>query len=138
METKKITTTIGYRIECYDEITYHGGETANGVCYKDLTAFKKKTGVIYISETELNDLEQDINETPTWTYENWIDWVKFYLWDNYTEFKFGYCQGFVKYIAECVLEDADWQDLSTLLDEYDYNGDWIMDNWEWYQNDRKK
>ena len=37
---------------------------------------------------------------------------------------------FIEMLAYDILCNADWQDLSTLLDDYEYNGDWIIDNWE--------
>ena len=37
---------------------------------------------------------------------------------------------FIEMLAYDILYNADWQDLSTLLDDYDNNGDWIIDNWE--------
>ena len=110
-----IEKTCGFQLETEYGITYIGGTTDNGECYKDLSAWEKREGVIYISEYQLKDLEEGIvEENELWTKETWVEWVKdevsAYL---YTEENIS--KDFIEYIALDVLELADWQDLTTLF-----------------------
>lgn len=109
---KKIETTIGYRVIENDTIEYFGGQTDNGECYKDLDAWENGTGVIYISEYGLQcDTLDD-----AWTRETWLEWVKDTLLKEEYE---NWNDDFVEYLAEIILYECDWQDLSTLLNEID-------------------
>lgn len=110
---KEIEVTIGNKeINTKGEVVkYNGGETDNGICYKDLDAWQKGEGVIYISEYGLDADDTDEH----WTKKSWLAWVK-----DACE-----CEGiptdedFIEYIAECILHECDWQDLSTMLEEID-------------------
>lgn len=121
---KTINATIGQRIEDFflwekgfpKVVTkYIGGETDNGVCYKDMDAWERGgyDDIIYISEYELQD--EDCRYIGAWTKPSLLAWVR------------DLCEGvglpideeFVEYIALCALQNCDWQDLSTYLNEID-------------------
>ena len=119
---------------------YAGEQTENGICYKNLSAWEQNNGVIYISEYELEDYNNgDVKHEDLWTKESWTKWVRDFIYDNYKNEtdvdKMLADNKFIEQIAFDVLQNADWQDLSTLLNEYDYNGEWLYDNWEeWKRN----
>ena len=138
-----IKATIGERIEDYFSwengfpkvyTKYVGGQTDNGVCYKDLDAWKRGgyDDVIYISE---GDLEEPIhNNYGRWTKPSLLAHIRTHIEDYYKEENFFdemiADDKFIEMLAYDILYNADWQDLSTLLDDYDNNNDWIIDNWE--------
>ena len=128
-------------------------KTNHRVVYYPLSLFTLialifNVGVIYIGEYDLQELEDDFNSgkdidtSKLWTKTTWTKWVKDYIADNYKNEvdidKILNDDEFIEYLALDCLNNADWQDLSTLLNEYEYNNDWVYDNWEWYQKDRKK
>ena len=125
--TNKHYVDCGFWVENKLGKSYFGGETDNGECYKDLSAWINGNGIIYISEYQLLDIcSGKVEETELWNRERWLEWVRdeveFYLDDvNVSD-------SFIEYVAYDVLELADWQDLTTLLNEYDlvksYN-EWI-------------
>ena len=116
---KEIKVDCGYRIEDNGTIEYIGGQTDNGICYKDISAWENGNGIIYISEYELEDLENGINHTDLWTRDTWLAWVEEHLKGNDLYYK----NGCAEFIASIVLEDCDWQCLSTLLEEIDIEED---------------
>ena len=125
-----IEKTCGYKLETENGITYCGSATFNGECYKDLSAWESGEGVIYISEYQLIDLEEGIvEEHELWTKQTWFDWVKNEVNECLsTEVS----DEFIEYLAFDILMNADWQDLTTLFIEYDYNSNYIEDNYlEW-------
>ena len=116
---KEVKVDCGYRIEDKETIQYIGEQTDNCMCYKDISAWENGNGVIYISECELEDLENGKNHSDLWTRETWLAWVEEHLKGNdlYHE------NGCAEYIASIVLQDCDWQCLSTLLEEIDIEED---------------
>ena len=109
------------------EFEIYGGQTDNGECYKDLTAWKKGQygtdfNIIYVGEYGLIDWANRKNnnveiEDVSWTRESWIDWVRDEL-----SFEGIEDSEFAEYLAEDIFNECDWQDLSTMLEE------WIQHN----------
>ena len=120
------------------KISYCGQMGENGNYYKDLNAWNTNKGVIYIGEYGLDELTNETDPATLWTRESWIKWVVGYITYNYADeadFKdMIACTEFIEHLALDCLENADWQDLSTLLNDYDYNNDWIMGNWTEWKN----
>ena len=108
---KRIDVEIGYRIETDNEVKYFGGYTDNGYCYKDTDAWNNG-GVIYIGEHSLNDSAISFK----WTKKDWLDWVREEI--ERIELQ-GWNENFVEELALSVLEQCDWEDLSTRLNEVD-------------------
>ena len=118
-----------------DTIQYEGENTDNGICYKDLSAWHNNKGVIYIGEYELLDYNNfPSTKTKFWTKESWVNWVKDYIITTYnahTEHKkMCHNQKFIEHIAYLILQKADWSDLSTLLDDYENDFDFVETQWE--------
>ena len=118
----EINVDCGYRIEENGTTQYFGGETNNGICYKDLSAWDND-GIIYISEYELEDLGNGISQNDLWTKQTWLEWVEIHLKGN----DLYYENGCAEHIAFLVLQECDWQCLSTLLEEID-----IEETIKWY------
>jgi len=117
---KKIEVTCGYREERENgHVTYYGGSTFNGTCYKDMDAFEKGEGVIYISEYNLLDYIAG-EGCDMWTRETLLDEVRETLEDERL-FEMRDNEKFVEFLARVVLETCDWQDLSTYLYELTYD-----------------
>ena len=117
---KTIQVACGIRKE-YDNgnITFEGGETFNGICYKDIEAWNNNSGIIYISEYELEDIT-DINDL--WTKKSWVKFVHDYIKETLEGENIIIPIGFDNYIAQIVFNECDWCDLSTRLYEiFDYN-----------------
>ena len=115
--TRIIECAIGH-IEVTDdgEFIYHGGQTDNGWCFKDYKSWEEGNGIIYISEYQLQDIEDGMDEA-SWTRDLLEQEVSEELevrgypkemWNN---------KAFVSALAYYVLTICDWQDLSTYLDE---------------------
>lgn len=117
------------------DVFFSGEQTENGIVYKDLTTWNNKddSQPIYISEEELEDFsEYKVSKTDFkkkiigWTYSTWLNWVYANLDEAYKTKEFAY------YIAESILIDADWADLSTYLEELKNSND-IEESWKEYQ-----
>ena len=122
------------------KVWYHGDVGGNGEYYKDLNAWRTGKGVIYIGEYELEDLKNEVTCT-LWTRDNWLNWVTYQIECNYSEHEefnaIIACDEFIEMLAYDCLQNADWQDLSTLFNDYDYNNDWVLDNWNEYKKTHK-
>lgn len=119
---KTIECAIGH-IEVTDqgEFIYHGGQTDNGWCFKDYKAWEEGKGIIYISEYQLQDIENGEDE-PSWTRELWEQEVAERLSCEYPE-EIWSNKEFVSALAFYVLLICDWQDLTTFLEEMTYGND---------------
>lgn len=114
---KKINVNIGAKL-CTDNgqtFGYFGDYTDNGYCYKDLDAWDNgnEDDIIYISEAEFEDF--DVDDNNCFTKQTWLDWVKV----ECEREGLPYDKEFVEYIALSILQECDWQCLSTLLNEID-------------------
>lgn len=132
---ERIEKDYGYLVKENGEIcNFEGGQTDNGFVYKDREAFKSGVGICYISEYELEDLEDkltDLDERKKWltaedylaerkkileecgeTRQSIIDQVREAFYEDYI---LTYEQ--IMYFAEDVFGLADWAYISTYLDE---------------------
>ena len=131
----KIYVTIGYKVvEDGKPTRYYGDQTDNGVCYKDLDAFKDNSDLCYIPECDLlNDWEADLN-LPNLRYslgyarEDILNLAREYV--VYEDIPVD--EDFVEYIAECALQNVDWQGIGTYLNEID-----IYETWEYYKGTKE-
>ena len=125
METKTINATIGYRTINNGVVKYYGGETDNGLCYKDLNAWESGEGVIYIGEYSLEDVnDSDFCIDDHWTRESWLQYVRDIIaWHNFEEINIltpTEKDLLAEWVAENCLHECDWQDLSTMLEEWNW------------------
>ena len=145
-KTLKIEATIGYKEVTigYKEVatngveTYFGDYTDNGMCYKNEKAFENGLGVIYISELELEDGNCDSLNANLWTRASWIEYVREQclqsMGDKIHEIEECDFMSFIEHCALSILQDCDWQDLSTLLEEHLQYGDYFEEMWESFEN----
>ena len=141
MEKKmKIEVTIGYKEVADNGVeTYFVDYTDNGQCYKNLQAFENGLGVIYISESELEDGNCNSLNVDLWTRASWIEYVREQclqsfgkeIYENVEKSDF---MPFIEHCALSILQDCDWQDLSTLLEEHLQYGDYFEEMWESFEN----
>ena len=122
----KIDVTIGYKVvEDGKPTRYFGDQTDNGVCYKDMEAFKDNSDICYIAESELDgeDWSAEFDSYKGYTREEILSITKEHIEDE------GICpnEGFVEYIAEHALDVVDWQSIGTYLNEVD-----LYETWEYY------
>lgn len=120
MET--INATIGYRTIDNGVVKYYGGETDNGICYKDLNAWESGEGVIYIGEYSLDANDIDFCIDDHWTAKSWLQYVKDMIaWHNFEEVNSLTPiekDLLAEWIAENCLHECNWQDLSTMLEDW--------------------
>lgn len=141
MEKKlKIEVTIGYKEVAPNGVeTYFGDETEQGQCYKNLQAFENGLGVIYISEGDLEEENCNSLNINLWTRATWIEYVREQclqsfgkeIYENVKNCDF---MPFIEHCALSILQDCDWQDLSTLLEEHLQYGDWFEEMMKSYLN----
>lgn len=116
---------------------YEGDATDNGLCFKDYSAWRNNKGVIYIGEYELEDSFAEEPENHNfWTRESWINWVRETIKERYEDAPEVNAMlaedNFISGLAYDCFEWCDWQDLTTMFNEFDYNEDWVLDNWDYY------
>lgn len=129
---KKIEVTIGFKyVDDNDNVVKIESDfTDNGYCYKDLTAWDKNEGIIYVPEYGFDDADDNGNFIEgeelkeQWTRESWVKWVKSIVFHhNYEEIatlSFEEKEKLIDYIAYNILCMCDWQDLSTYIEEWDW------------------
>jgi hypothetical protein len=128
--------TIGYKeVNPTNGVeTYFGDYTDNGMCYKNEQAFENGLGVIYIGEHELKDGNCDSTNTTLWTRTTWIEWVKMEclqsMGDKIHEIEGSDFMPFIEHCALSILQDCDWQDLSTLLEVRTQYGNYFEKMWD--------
>ena len=137
-KTLKIEVTIGYKEVADNGVeTYFGDYTDNGMCYKNEQAFENGLGVIYIGEHELEDGDCDSTNTTLWTRTTWIEWVREQclqsMGDKIHEIEESDFMPFIEHCALSILQDCDWQDLSTLLEEHLQYNDYFEEMWESFE-----
>lgn len=112
---KRIDVTCGYREEYPNgDVYYYGDSTDNGYCYKDMEAWVSGEGVCYIGEHEFEN---------GWCSVNYMGNTREEIIADMAEY-LPHCD--VKFIedrAECVLQECDWQCLTTLMEEVDWEED---------------
>ena len=139
-KTLKNEVTIGYKEVAENGVeTYFGDYTDNGQCYKNLQAFDNGLGVIYISEGDLEDGNCNSLNVDLWTRASWIEYVREQclqsfgkeIYENVEKCDF---MPFIEHCALSILQDCDWQDLSTLLEEHLQYSDYFEEMWKSFEN----
>ena len=122
--------TIGQIVfDDFEILGYELDQSDNGMCYKDLSAWVKGEGIIYIAEC--NGINyggfisvDDVEENVCWTKDTWLEYVKevvdYYNDDNYAVLSAEEQAKVIEYIAYNCLCECDWQDLSTELDSWSW------------------
>ena len=123
MET--INATIGYRTIENGEVKYYGGQTDNGICYKDLNAWESGEGIIYIGEYDLEEINEDcVVDDHSWTKNSWLRWVREVIeYHNYDEINSLSAEDkelLTEWVAYNCLCECEWEDLSTMLESWEW------------------
>ena len=119
------------------KLYYCGEQTSEGIVYKDLDAWDRmdNSKPIYISEAVLAlhygwiISDEELRKEDFWTRKSWIDWI---FNDLPAPFK---TREFAEYIAEGILYEAEWADLSTYWNEW--TDEDIAENWSYFKERRK-
>ena len=111
---KRIDVTCGYREEYPNgDIYYYGGETEQGVVYKDMEAWQTGEGVCYIGEHEFEK---------GWCCVNYESNTRNDIIADMAEYLPGCDVKFIEQRAEYMLQACDWECLTTMMMDID---------WEW-------
>lgn len=122
--------TIGQIVfDDFEILGYELDQSQNGMCYKDLSAWDKGEGIIYIAECDAINYGgfisvDDVEEIVCWTKDTWLEYVKevvdYYNDDNYAVLSAEEQAKVIEYIAYNCLCECDWQDLSTELEGWNW------------------
>jgi hypothetical protein len=122
---KRIDVTIGYKIvEKGKPTRYFADQTSEGMCYKDLDAYKNNDDICYIPECEFNGegWSVEYREGLGYAREDIMNWVLDELRWNYEGIPL--CDEFCAHEAECIIEEAEWESVGVILDRIDLDEDW--------------
>lgn len=112
---KRIDVTCGYREEYPNgDIYYYGGETEQGVVYKDMDAWASGEGVCYINELDFNE---------DWCYKNYQGNTRDEIIADMAEYLPSCDVKFIEQCAEYVLQTCDWECLTTMMIDVDWDED---------------
>lgn len=112
---KRIDVTCGYREEYPNgDIYYYGGETAQGVVYKDMDAWASGEGVCYIGEHEFEE---------GWCSVNYEGNTRDEIIADMAEYMPGCDVKLIEQCAEYVLQTCDWESLTTMMIDVDWDED---------------
>lgn len=126
---KKIDVTVGYKIvEDGKPTRYFAGNNGEGMCYKDLDAYKNDDDICYISECEFDGegWSVEYREGLGYTKEEIINFVADEIRWNYEGIPA--CKEFCVHEAECIINEAEWESVGVILDRIDLDEDWEMFN----------
>ena len=114
---KRIDVTCGYKEEYPNgQVFYYGDWSGNGMCYKDMEAWESGEGVCYIGEHEFESgyCIGNFNYQGNTREEIIADMAE----------HLPHCDvKFIEQSAEYVLQTCDWQCLTTLMEEVDWEED---------------
>lgn len=122
---KRIDVTVGYKIvEDGKPTRYFADDTGEGMCYKDLDAYKNDDDICYIPECDFDGegWSVEYREGLGYTKEEIINFVA-------DEIRWGYegipaCKEFCVHEAECIINEAEWESVGVILDRIDLAEDW--------------
>lgn len=126
---KKIDVTVGYKIvEDGKPTRYFAGDTGEGMCYKDIDAYKNDNDICYIPECEFDGEGWSVEYRDGLGYarEDILNCILDELRWNYEGIPV--CDEFCAYEAECIIEEAEWESVGVILDRIDLDEDWEMFN----------
>lgn len=122
---KRIDVTVGYKIvEDGKPTRYFADDTGEGMCYKDLDAYKNDDDICYIPECEFDGegWSVEYREGLGYTKEEIINFVA-------DEIRWSYegipaCKEFCAHEAEYIINAAEWESVGVILDRIDLAEDW--------------
>ena len=127
--TKRIDVTVGYKIvEDGKQTKYFAGDTGEGMCYKDLDAYKNNNDICYIPEYEFDGegWGAEYREGLGYTREEIIQIVEDEIDWNYEDIP--PCDDFATSIANYLIEDVSWESIGVAVERIDFDEEWNMYN----------
>lgn len=122
---KRIDVTIGYKIVEEGKPTrYFADQTPEGMCYKDLDAYKNDNDICYIPECEFDgecwsvEYREGLGyarEEVIQVIEDEIDW-------NFEDIP--RCEDFATNIADHIIEDVNWESIGVAVERIDFDEEW--------------
>lgn len=122
---KRIDVTVGFKIVEEGKPTwYFADQTPEGMCYKDLDAYKNNDDICYISECEFDGEDWGVEYREGLGYvreeviqiiEDEIDW-------NYEGIP--RCDDFATNIADYIVEEVNWETIGVAVERIDFDEEW--------------
>lgn len=122
---KKIDVTIGYKIVEEGKPTrYFADQTSEGMCYKDLDAYKNNDDICYIPECEFDGegWEVEYREGLGYTREEIIQIIEEEIDCSYEGIP--RCDDFATSIANYLIEGVNWETIGVAVDRVDFDEEW--------------
>lgn len=122
---KRIDVTIGYKIVEEGKPTrYFADQTSEGMCYKDIDAYKNNDDICYIPECEFDGegWSVEYREGLGYAREDITNCVSDELRWNYEDIP--RCSHFATYIADCIIENVSWESIGVAVDRIDFDEEW--------------
>ena len=122
---KKIDVTVGYKIvEDGKPTRYFADQTPEGMCYKDLDAYKNDDDICYIPECEFDGEGWGVEyrEGLGYAREDIINCVLDELRWNYEGF--GECTEFAQLEADYIFDIVNWESVGIAIDRIDFEEEW--------------
>lgn len=121
---KRIDVTIGYKIVEEGKPTwYFADQTPEGMCYKDLDAYKNNDDICYIPEHEFDGegWSVEYREGLGYVREEVIQIIEDII--DYEDIP--YSKNFVPNIADYIIENVNWESIGVAVERIDFNEEWI-------------
>lgn len=127
--TKRIDVTVGYKIvEDGKQTKYFAGGTGEGMCYKDLNAYKDNNDICYIPECEFDGEGWSVEDKEGlgYTREEIINCVADEVHWCYEDIPND--AQFFTHIADCIICEVEWESIGIAIDRIDLDEEWNMYN----------
>lgn len=121
---KRIDVTIGYKIVEEGKPTwYFADRTPEGMCYKDLDAYKNNDDICYIPEHEFDgeDWGVEYREGLGYTKEDIVNCVSAELWSYEGIPK---CEEFAQLEADYIFDIVNWESIVVAVGRIDFDEEW--------------
>ena len=122
---KRIDVTIGFKIVEEGKPTwYFADQTPEGMCYKDVDAYKNNDDICYIPEQEFDGEGWGVEyrEGLGYTREEIMNFVSDELRWNYDEIP--ECKEFAQLEADYIFDIVNWECVGVAIDGLDFIEDW--------------
>lgn len=122
---KRINVTVGFKIVEKGKPTwYFADQTPEGMCYKDLDAYKNNDDICYIPECEFDGegWSVEYREGLGYAREDIINCVSDELRWNYEDIP--RCDDFATNIADYIIESVNWESIGVAVERVDFDEEW--------------
>ena len=121
----RIDVTVGFKIVEEGKPTwYFADKTSEGMCYKDLEAYKNNDDICYIPECEFDGEGWGVEyrEGLGYAREDIINCVLDKIAWNYAYIP--RCEAFATNIADNIIEDVNWEAIGVAVERIDFDVEW--------------